>query len=352
MSTHNHVSFRSFFLHHTLAVALLLAFSGSGCIDMEDADFDLDDELGEASQAVGLVDDDSVSHLPAYGGWGGAAFPDTYCPPGYVATGLELRTGDWVDQIKMTCRELRADGTLGATAWTDARGGSGGWPNPGGCDNDQIMVGQIVGADAYVGRLGGQCASISQVMAGISGSQSTFGPLGGQGALHDDTCPPGQAIVGFHGRAGAYVDRVGSICKGILLPQAELPVSSNDDLPITIEDAVVTDAWGLAVDSVAAGSAVTLHVAYTITQASYCPSCIDQIIVGIAPSTPLGCVYDGIPSPNGTSGSGRVSFTAPSTPGVYAIRFMGGMAYSCDLSWWSGGAQPGADHDIFYLNVY
>lgn len=340
--------------HCIVSSSLLLALSalGAGCVvEAQDAYLE-EEDLAEAPSAIGLVNDGLINYLPEIGGNGGNVYADTLCPGGYVATGLQLRTGTWVDNIAMVCRQLTADGSLGATAITAGRGGSGGTAVSGSCANGQIMVGQVVGTNGqYVGKVGGKCASLSRVLAKAGGFDSAVGPFGSQGAITESICPAGSAVVGFRGRAGSWTDKVGFICKQILMPTVSLPVSSSDSgIPITI-NSVSIKGGGNAIN-VAKGEQVLVDVGFTITQHVDCPYCVDQILVGLAPNSPAGCVYDGVPSSSGTTGSGTVTITAPTTPGLYFLRHRYAQDYSCNLTWWTQDSTPDASKNIGVINVF
>jgi hypothetical protein len=106
---------------------------------------------------------------------------------------------------------------------------------------------------------------------------------------------------------------------------------------------------GTQIADVAAGATFTFSADYAINDTA-CRTCRDQIIVGIAPEDPQGCLYSGGAR---SSGHGQVSMTAPSTPGTYTIRFRYAQANSCDaMGWWDVDAPPGPDADIAVICVH
>jgi len=125
--------------------------------------------------------------------------------------------------------------------------------------------------------------------------------------------------------------------------------ASASPVPITIRDVRLNGGSNTLVGA-ARGQAVQIAIDYTITQSSTCPSCIDQILIGFQ-TGPLGCVFDGIPSGTGTSGSGVLNITAPTTPGVYYLRFRYAQAFSCDPSWWTFDVAPNDASNIAVLTV-
>ena len=92
-----------------------------------------------------------------------------------------------------------------------------------------------------------------------------------------------------------------------------------------------------------AGSSVTVQVDYFIIQASDCPSCIQQIAIGVSNDVTVnqtvGCAYDGIPSLEGESGTGSVTFDAPTEPGWYFVRIFNTFEFSCRLDFGTTGSE-------------
>ncbi len=128
-----------------------------------------------------------------------------------------------------------------------------------------------------------------------------------------------------------------------------LPNSKTAGLPITVRDVRLNGGSNTLVGAVQ-GQSIQIAVDYTITQSSTCPSCIDQILIGLQ-TGPLGCVFHGIPSGAGTSGTGILNITAPMTPGVYYLRFRYAQAFSCDPGWWTVDGAPNDAHNIAIITV-
>jgi hypothetical protein len=120
-------------------------------------------------------------------------------------------------------------------------------------------------------------------------------------------------------------------------------------VPITIHDVRLNGGSNTLVAAVR-GQSIQIAVNYTITQSSTCPSCIDQILIGLQ-TGPLGCVFDGIPSGTGTSGTGLLNITAPDAPGVYYVRFRYAQAFSCDPGWWTVDWTPSDAQNIAVITV-
>lgn len=121
--------------------------------------------------------------------------------------------------------------------------------------------------------------------------------------------------------------------------QAPITLGATDG-PVTIIGAEI-----LGVHSnqahVPPGASFGIHFLYTIVDVG-CPSCIDQIQVGFADSTPTTCAFNGNPGPRGHSGESRsLTLVAPTTPGTYYIAFDRSQDFSCPTSaWWNGTPQP------------
>lgn len=106
------------------------------------------------------------------------------------------------------------------------------------------------------------------------------------------------------------------------------------------------------------GASIVVEFDYTIVDVA-CPSCIDQIQVGIVTldgsGSPQDCAYDGIPGAVGVTNAGAVVLTAPSSPGTYYIAFDRSQHFSCSLAnaggnFWNG--IPGYERFIGGISVY
>ena len=130
------------------------------------------------------------------------------CPPGYVAVGYTGRTGSWVDQSQLACKQLNPDGTLGAAVvYTSLNGNSGG----GGANGPYILPGNtvLVGATVFGSNSGNVSglAGFGQSVAYIAGNgNNTTGATaaGTMGGALDYTVgsayvPNGMVITGMVG---------------------------------------------------------------------------------------------------------------------------------------------------------
>jgi hypothetical protein len=92
---------------------------------------------------------------------------------------------------------------------------------------------------------------------------------------------------------------------------------------------------------VTAGAAVTYAASWTLRDSGFCASCPYQLEVGQVSGNRQACVYDANPPQDQTqSGVASVPMTAPTTPGLYALRFQIAQDLSCNAfgrsNWWFG----------------
>jgi hypothetical protein len=167
-----------------------------------------------------------------------APFTDA-CPTGSVAVGLTGNAGEWFGwashwNVALICRELLADGTLGATTVLTPHGGGDGNTNSTltysvSCPSGQVLVGGTgtwgIGLSSFVGN----CATVARVTAGTGGYDSTIGPLNGSGAGlpggdrptdFSAVCPAGYAATGLIGKEGVILDSVGFQCTKVVVQAA------------------------------------------------------------------------------------------------------------------------------------
>lgn len=105
-----------------------------------------------------------------------------------------------------------------------------------------------------------------------------------------------------------------------------------------------------------ASSMVSVSASYSIIDCQ-CTGCIDQIEVGFHTIGKAACLYNGNPQGGGncstpTLGVQTRMFMAPSTPGVYELRFNRGNDSSCQANgaWWANVA-PGAGNTFALVCV-
>jgi hypothetical protein len=125
-------------------------------------------------------------------------------------------------------------------------------------------------------------------------------------------------------------------------------VGPGPNLAITLSNVAVNGGGNVA--HVAAGATFTVSADYSITDSG--GNNIDQIIVGVAPSDPQACLFDGNVHNQTRTGNGTATLTAPTTPGTYTIRFHYGQAQSCDpQGWWAINGAPTSAQDFAAICV-
>jgi len=97
------------------------------------------------------------------------------------------------------------------------------------------------------------------------------------------------------------------------------------------------------------GDTIQVEFDYTIVQPVWCPSCIQQIVVGFASeATPSYCVFSG----GAGSGHANFSLTVPATPGMEYIAVERPMQYTCvDALNWSWPT-PGLNQYIGVVAIH
>ncbi len=165
--------------------------------------------------------------------------------------------------------------------------------------------------------------------AGATGAAGAAGPVGPPGPAGDmgPAGPAGQA--GPTGPKG----NTGEPGPGATLAYGAIPTYEETTLSaVMLNGAKITSI-------VAPGSSIAVELSYEIRD-TYCPGCIEQIMIGFANQDPALCIYEGIPGSGGNTGSVSFNLTAPSTPGTYYIAFDKSLQYFCPGTWWAGPPVP------------
>jgi hypothetical protein len=105
-----------------------------------------------------------------------------------------------------------------------------------------------------------------------------------------------------------------------------------------------------------AGQMFAVAARYSIVDCQ-CPGCIDQIEIGVHTVGKAACLYNGNPAGGGncttpTTGTASRMVTAPTTPGVYQLRFNRGNDNACQNNgaWWAN-VPPGAGNTFALICV-
>ncbi|MCP5265174.1 MAG: hypothetical protein H6934_03650 [Burkholderiaceae bacterium] len=171
-----------------------------------------------------------ATDIPIQGGPGGGYFR-SLCSGDYVV-GLYLRSGAWVDAVGLKCGSfIPSEGRFRQPPWNKPyHGGGGGSPQVGICPGERYLSAIRVdftreGAKAkFLDFIEMTCSAVTV------GDTMTLCLQTGNGCWHHhpnpppgpmasfmtnwgtQRCPPGQAAIGIHGRAGKFVDAIGLIC--------------------------------------------------------------------------------------------------------------------------------------------
>lgn len=145
--------------------------------------------------------------LPWRGGGGGGGF-DISCGPGQIAVGIYGRSGSNIDQIGLICSYVFANGNLSPATLTGTAGGNGGGPFYSQCPLGYGIIGFIGRSGAYVDRIGIVCGPISSTLF-------WYGPLygGWGGGPWTDIVPSRYFVTRLVGRSGGYVDAIQAMAR-------------------------------------------------------------------------------------------------------------------------------------------
>jgi hypothetical protein len=146
-------------------------------------------------------------------GTGGLPFECHPPHPSFALTGLIVRAGAWIDQVTPIFAELREDGTLGREAVGPAFGGFGG-----AVQHLRVSPGHVVtGLQTRSGNFIDGIRLLETRWEGQGLGKSTWTPwllgssVGGverPERIFDGVGPGAHLVVGIAGRSGAYVDNL------------------------------------------------------------------------------------------------------------------------------------------------
>ncbi len=172
----------------------------------------VEENVGETEEALSVSVSQSV--LPARGGNGGTA-STLSCPGGYVAVGIYGQAGSWINQLGLNCALLKSDGTLGSPVSTGSDGGSGGSSFQYDCPNNQAIVGFSGRAGWYVDQLGVYCSEIKNWRSNGTIQFKSPAAGGSGGTKFNDYCPASYVLTSVSVRTGWWVDREQGTCSYI-----------------------------------------------------------------------------------------------------------------------------------------
>jgi hypothetical protein len=173
---------------------------------------------------------------PMFGGGLGDAGTTVQCPAGEAIVGFGVRAGAWMDQVRILCAKLEADGTFGEPhPGSDGVGGPGGAPGSAVCDRQSRM--QDVTIDRSddgkkVSTLGFHCVTKDGQQTGnIVGGSGSYCPSADR--IIATGCDPGEnatiqscpneQFVGAKIRFGKDVNAIGFICDQVAAVASSAP---------------------------------------------------------------------------------------------------------------------------------
>lgn len=172
------------------------------------------------TNTAGADELNQISRTGTFGGPGGGPF-ELACPAGSFMTGLRARSGAWLDALSPVCsRWVRSSETLGEIDDQPFTGGGGGGESFIRCVGRRgVIVGfqmiQADNSDASIGNLNVDCGDYkqpSQFWNKLGGSADYLGESA-RGPRVSRSCGWGLVAAGIYGKSGAFIDRLGLLCR-------------------------------------------------------------------------------------------------------------------------------------------
>lgn len=143
---------------------------------------------------------------------GGGGEPVVFaCPDGYVVTGFRGRSGSEIDKVGFRCHRFSFETMepFGDQYFTKLGGGNGGSPFGSiNCPAGKVAIGFRGRSGARIDKLGLVCGNIDRSNISFTAQRG-----GNGGSPFTVQCPVNTAIRSFYGRVGARVDALGVFCK-------------------------------------------------------------------------------------------------------------------------------------------
>jgi hypothetical protein len=141
---------------------------------------------------------------------GGMPFVAQAPAPGFALVGLMLRVGAWVDQVVPLFSEMLEDGTLGPAVHGQAFGGHGGLVTQIHCAPGHVVTGLQTRSGSYVDAVRlYQTRWDGSLITSESAWTSWVGGPGGVERIARISEPEGASIaIGLAGRTGAYLENL------------------------------------------------------------------------------------------------------------------------------------------------
>jgi hypothetical protein len=220
------------------------------------------------------------------------------CPAGWVAVGYTGRTGTWMDQFRLICRQLNSDGTLGAaTALTATNGTSfGGSARPNFfLPSNNVMVGAKIdvffpGAVSYI--------------TGITGYGQTVSYIDGNGSNSTGASVAGTMTGAVSGTAGTVYVPDGNVITGMLADNTTGFSSAVAFRYKPISSFLATVAWSTSAITNSINVNTSGSYTVTVTDGNGCSSTSAPTVVTVNP----------VPVAFNVTGGGEICAGSAGTP--------------------------------------
>jgi hypothetical protein len=190
----------------------------------------------------------AVTEFPPWGGPGGSPFHEV-CPAGQFVVGAHWQSGDWLDQISITCAPVDATGLTGPQWHGSTFGGNGGSADEKSCPPASVIRSGMIGrhpTEHYARFIDVACFRTTATGTSVSNFRlgSNLPAFPGESVFGDilNGCPSGEAVIGIQGRSGSYVDSIGLIC-GVFTTAAPTNPEQRPEACRALTNDPVPDDW-------------------------------------------------------------------------------------------------------------
>jgi hypothetical protein len=171
------------------------------------------------TNAAGADEINQISRTGTFGGPGGGPF-ELACPAGSYMTGVRARSGAWIDALSPICNRWVGKSVLGEIEAQPMAGGGGGGESFIRCQGKRgVVVGlemfQADNGDQSIGHIIVNCGDFIQPSSFWNKLPGSADYLGQSqvGPRVEKRCGWGLVAAGIYGKSGAFVDRLGLMCK-------------------------------------------------------------------------------------------------------------------------------------------
>lgn len=162
---------------------------------------------------------------------GGMPFYYQSPSPGLALIGIDVRAGEWIDQVTPVFAELLEDGSLGAELSGQSFGGQGGTVRELRARPGHVVTGLQTRSGSFVDAI--RLQQTKWDGSSLSHTESTWTPwIGGRGGVERPERvlePRGSAVgIGIAGRASGYIDNLTLVAAEVIrVPGSVLAAATN-----------------------------------------------------------------------------------------------------------------------------